>query len=118
MFDEEWQTDRPTEGMWLVSIHPDMRWPIVDGDPRWPWPAVVPCQVSNDKAIGEPFLQWYPGGEAHYLSSFRFTGALWKRLTVPGDPFANGSPPQMAEALVLSHPEVLGVGAKYPPRNE
>ena len=28
------------------------------------------------------------------------------------------SPMQMAEALALSHPEVLGVGAKYPPRNE
>ena len=28
------------------------------------------------------------------------------------------NPAQMAEALALSHPAVLGVGAKYPPRNE
>lgn len=101
MFDGEWQTERPTEGMWWVSIHPDARWPIVDGDPRWLWPAVVPCEVSKDDATGELFLQWYPGGEGHYLSSFRFTGALWKRRTVPNDPFVSDNPVQRAEALAL-----------------
>ena len=73
--DGEWQSERPTQGLWWLSLHPDHRNKVED------WPEVVPVYV--DSAGGCFSAGVYVAGNDYIL-----TGALWQRPTVPGDPFA------------------------------
>ena len=75
--DGEWQSERPTQGLWWLSLHPDHRNKVED------WPEVVPVYV--DSAGGCFSVGVYVAGNDYIL-----TGALWQRRTVPGDPFAKG----------------------------
>lgn len=77
--DGEWQSERPTPGPWRVSIRPEI---------RRGFPSVVDCEVFRDSS--GLVVQYKPGGDLLPLDQDWFTGALWQRRTVPGDPFSKG----------------------------
>lgn len=84
----EWQTERPTNGEWWVSIHPDKRHKFGKGA-HWPAPVCFegPChQYAGSCRLFGFHFQIGEGGTAADM----FTGALWQRRAVPKDPFKRG----------------------------
>jgi hypothetical protein len=79
--DGEWQSEIPTEGRWHLAVPPDVRAKWGDG---FSWPMAVDISVGGTAVIYN--LHYNPRGVAAPL----FTGALWQRRTVPGDPFKGG----------------------------
>ena len=77
--DGEWQSERPAEGLWLVSVHPDQRGKWLRSVNKWPIDAAI--WAGNISIHG---LTFRIDDEINQLLS----GALWQRRTVPRDPFA------------------------------
>jgi hypothetical protein len=76
--DGEWQSERPEAGEWWVSARPEVRkyWLPHRGRVR------VPVTVDALGVMNK--------GRRWDKDAAVFTGALWQRRTVPGDPFAKG----------------------------
>lgn len=75
MLDGEWTAERPTEGEWWVSITPRDRG------------VNLPAHYATFAAVVRHGVISCREGE---YPADSFTGALWKRRTVPADPFAKG----------------------------
>ena len=79
--DGEWQSDIPSEGQWHLTVPHDIRSKWGAG---FDWPMEVAISVGGLIVIHN--LHYNPRG----IAAPMFTGALWQRRTVPGDPFAKG----------------------------
>jgi hypothetical protein len=77
--DGEWQSERPEAGEWWVSARPEVRkyWLPHRGRVR------VPVTVDALGVMNK--------GRRWDKDAAVFTGALWQRRTVPGDPFKGGA---------------------------
>lgn len=79
--DWEWQSERPDEGDWYMSL------PVAAREARWEAVEFVHVDDIGSVWSDSPGLD---GGHIGYLGNPLFQGALWQRRTVPRDPFGGG----------------------------
>lgn len=79
--DGEWQSERPTEGDWYMSLPVDVR--------KGRWEPVEFVHIDDRGSVWSD-APGHDNGFIGYLSNPMFTGALWQRRTVPADPFKRG----------------------------